>query len=174
MSRWFSLSLLGVTLAISGCDRPANVAVAALGDPTDPTGAQPKLQTIKLYVGSEEVIAEVASTPRQQQVGMMYRTNLAENAGMLFPLPFTQRAMFWMKHCPCPLSAAYIDPEGIIREIHDLEPYNTNTVAAASDNIRFVLETPRGWFQRHHVAEGVSVATESGTLMHTFFDRLRR
>ena len=174
MSRSFSAGFLVVILAITGCDKSPDLAVAALGDPTDPTEAQPKLPTMKLYVGSEEMIAEVAATPRQQQVGMMYRTNLAENAGMLFPLPFTRRAEFWMKHCPSPLSAAYIDPEGIIREIHDLEPFNTNTVAAASDNIRFVLETPRGWFQRHHISEGVSVATESGTLMHTFFNRPRK
>ena len=89
--------------------------------------------------------AELARTGVQQQTGMMFRTNLAENAGMLFPLPYSQSASFWMKNCPLPLSIAYIDPDGVIQEIHDLEPQNTNSVVSASNNIRFALETPRGW-----------------------------
>jgi hypothetical protein len=115
--------------------------------------------------------AELALTQKEQQTGMMLRTNMAENAGMLFPLPATQQASFWMANCPLPLSAAYIDPEGIIREIHDLQPYNTNPVQSASDNIRFVLETPRGWFERHHIGAGTLIRTEQGTLMETFFSR---
>src|SRR5215510_11722268 len=114
----------------------------AIGAPFEPKQAQPKLQTMKLYIGTQEMIAELALTPMQQQTGMMFRTNMEENAGMLFPLPYTQRAAFWMKNCPYHLSAAYIDPDGIIQEIHDLQPYNTNSAVAASDNIRFVLETP--------------------------------
>jgi hypothetical protein len=100
---------------------------------------------------------------------MMFRTNMAENGGMLFPLPWTQQASFWMKNCPMPLSAAYIDPEGIIQEIHDFQPFNTNSVVAAGNNIRFVLETPQGWFQKHHIQPGVAIATERGPLMQTFF-----
>jgi uncharacterized membrane protein (UPF0127 family) len=129
------------------------------------------LSTIKLYVGSHEMTAELALTPMQQHTGMMFRTNMAENAGMLFPLPFTQRASFYMKNCPYPLSAAYIDPEGIIQEIHALEPFNTNPVEAASANIRFVLETPQNWFVQHQVGVGVAVASERGPLMRTFFGK---
>jgi len=70
-----------------------------------------------------------------------------------------------------PLSAAYIDPDGVIQEIYPLRPYDTNSVVSASDNIRFVLETPQGWFERHHIGTGVAVATERGTLMQTFGHR---
>jgi uncharacterized membrane protein (UPF0127 family) len=126
---------------------------------------------MKLWIGPEQMEAELALTPRQMQVGMMYRTNMADNAGMLFALFTTQRAEFWMQHCPLPLSAAYIDPEGIIQEIHDLQPFNTNTVKADSDNIRFVLETPQGWFARHHISPGTKIRTERGNLMETFFPK---
>ena len=61
---------------------------------------------------------------------------LAEDAGMFFPLPATQRASFWMKNCPLPLSAAFIDPEGIIQEIHQFQPHNTNAVVSSAANIR--------------------------------------
>jgi uncharacterized membrane protein (UPF0127 family) len=138
-------------------------------DPGAPTQAQPRLQTLKLYLGPQVMVAELALTPDQQRIGMMFRTNMDENAGMLFPLPYTQPAAFWMKNCPLPLSAAYIDPEGIIQEIHDFQPFNTNAVVAASNNIRFVLETPQGWFQKHDIKPGMAIATERGPLMQTFF-----
>ena len=66
------------------------------------------------------------------------------------------------------LSAAYIDPEGVILEIHDLQPHNTNSVVAASERVQFVLETNQGWFGRHHVTTGMVVRTERGTLAETF------
>jgi uncharacterized membrane protein (UPF0127 family) len=156
-----------------GCERqavPAAVSSAPL-DPGEPTSAQPQLQTMKLYVGANEIISELALTAQQQRTGMMFRTNMAENAGMLFPLPVTQRANFWMKNCPYPLSAAYIDEEGVIREIHDFKPFDTNGVVSAEENIRFVLETRQGWFERHQVKPGVVVAPEGRSLMQTFFKR---
>jgi len=168
--------ILCVLLALAagwGCDRqvaPAAVPSAPV-DPGEPTSAQPQLQTMKLYVGAKEIIAELALTAQQQRTGMMFRTNMAENAGMLFPLPYTQRANFWMKNCPYPLSAAYIDEEGVIREIHDLKPFDTNGVVAAEEYVRFVLETQPGWFDRHQIKPGVVVATERGSLMQTFFKR---
>ncbi len=160
--------LMLVGLVACGCDESSPQPTA---DPGEPTRAQSGLQTMKLYVGSREVVAELALSFQQQRTGMMFRTNLAENAAMLFPLPVTQQARFWMKNCPSALSAAYIDLEGIIQEIHDLEPYNTNSVVSATDNIRFVLETPKGWFQRHQIHEGVAVVTERGPLMQTFFGK---
>jgi len=116
-----------------------------------------------------EMVAELALTARQVQTGMMFRTNLAENAGMLFVFSVPHRASFWMKNCPLPLSAAYLDPEGVILEIHDLQPHNTNPVAASSERVQFVIEANQGWFQRHQVKEGMVVRTEHGTLLETFF-----
>jgi uncharacterized membrane protein (UPF0127 family) len=167
------LTLLLAVAACGGCAGGCNkAAVPANGEaasPKLPTEAQPKLQTMKLWLGAEEMIAELALTGAQMQTGMMFRTNLAENAGMLFVFPIPHRASFWMKNCPLPLSAAYIDPEGVILEIHDLEPHNTNSVEAASDRVQFVLETNQGWFGRHHVTPGMVVRTERGTLVETFF-----
>ncbi|MGH7968931.1 MAG: DUF192 domain-containing protein [Limisphaerales bacterium] len=161
------MGLTGMALC-AGCVKPAAPAPPA-SDSSDPTEAQPKLQTMRIYVGPEEMTAELALTPMQLHTGMMFRTNMDANAGMLFPLPVTQRASFYMKNCPYALSAAYIDPDGIIQEIHKLEPFNTNPVEAASANIRFVLETPQGWFEQHHIGTGVAVATERGPLLQTFF-----
>ncbi len=165
------LTLSLMAIVCGGCGKLTEPAAGPTEKAALPTQAQPKLRTLKLWLGAEEMNAELALTQKEQQTGMMFRTNMTENAGMLFPLPATQQASFWMANCPLPLSAAYIDPEGIIREIHDLQPYNTNPVQSASDNIRFVLETPRGWFERHHIGAGTLIRTEQGTLMETFFSR---
>ena len=100
---------------------------------------------------------------------MMFRTNMAEGEGMVFVFPMPQRADFWMKNTILPLSAAYIDPDGQILEIHDLQPQDTNSVTAATGNIQYVLETRQGWFKRHNIREGTVIATERGTLRKTFF-----
>jgi hypothetical protein len=175
MNQWRILTFL-LALALcggcaGGCKRAASPATGPVGGPSLPTAAQPKLQTMKLWLGAEEMVAELALTGQQTQTGMMFRTNLAENAGMLFVFPTPYRASFWMKNCPLPLSAAYIDPEGVILEIHDLQPHNTNSVVASSEQVQFVLEVNQGWFGRHKVTTGMVVRTEHGPLRETFFGK---
>ncbi|HVV01266.1 MAG TPA: DUF192 domain-containing protein, partial [Verrucomicrobiae bacterium] len=139
-----------------------------------PTQAQPKLPTMRLWLGPEEMIAELATNAKTWQTGMMFRTNMAENEGMLFVFPRPERANFWMKNTILPLSAAYINPDGVILEIHKLQPESTNEVMAASDRIQYVLETSQGWFQRHRVNTGTVVRAESGPLHEVFFNRQAR
>jgi hypothetical protein len=112
---------------------------------------------MKLYVGPAEIAAELAQKPQEIMTGMMFRTNVVENEGMLFVLNFPQQASFWMSNCPVPLSCAYINMEGVIEEIHDMEPHNTNSIVAATNNILFVLETRQGWFDRNQVRTGIAV-----------------
>lgn len=135
-----------------------------------PTQAQPKLRTMKIYLGAETLDAELALTPRQEQIGMMFRTNIQETDAMLFVLPYPMRASFWMKNCPESISGAYITPDGIIREIHRMEQNNTNAVVAARDDIQFVLETREGWFTRHNIAPGTVIRTDRGSLAETFLN----
>jgi uncharacterized protein len=132
------------------------------------TQAQPKLPTIKVWLGAEELITEMARSPVEVETGMMFRTNMAENEAMIFVLPYAQQATFWMANCPHPLSVAYINTDGVIEEIHPLEAFDTNNVVAKATNIRFALETPQGWFDRHHVSTGTVVRTERGSLKQTF------
>jgi len=154
-------------LLVTGCNNstPSLPPPPAAPVPWQPTAAQPRLATTKLYVGSAEIIAEKALLPKEIATGMMFRTNIVEEEGMIFNLRQPQQASFWMKNCPKPLSCAYIDPQGIILEIREMEPNNTNSIVASSDNVMFVLETARGWFERHGVHTGMLVQAESGPLV---------
>jgi len=130
--------------------------------------AQPRLQTIKLYVGTQELATELALKPVEIFTGMMWRTNMPEGEAMLFVFPTAEPRAFYMRNTYVPLSLAYISPEGIIEEIHDLQPLNENSVPSKADNIQFVLEVPQGWFRRHNITPGTLVRTQYGELKKTF------
>jgi uncharacterized membrane protein (UPF0127 family) len=90
----------------------------------------PRLATVKLSIGSKQMIAEIATTPREVATGLMFRKSIGLDEGMLFVFDRPGRRSFWMKNCDLPLSAAYIGPDGKILEIHDLEPNNTDPVVS--------------------------------------------
>src|SRR5688500_16962604 len=150
-------------------DKPA--ATTAPLDPRTPTQAQPKLRTIKLWLGAEELITEIAASEKEIVTGMMFRTDMGENEGMLFILPAPQRASFWMKNTLVPLSCAYIDAEGTILEIHDMKPRDETPIPSKVTNILYVLAVKQGWFQRHNIGVSTQIRTERGTLAETFFQR---
>ena len=129
---------------------------------------QPKLPVMKLWVGTNQVDAEIAQTLPQIQTGMMFRTNMAEMEGMLFVFPQPHQVAFYMRNTLLPLSCAYIDPEGTILEIYDMEPLNEATIRSRSDQIQYVLEMNQGWFDRHNIRPGVAISTERGTFPKTF------
>jgi uncharacterized protein len=164
-------ALMLATALWAGCQKSADVAPAPPVDDGLPTRAQPKLRTMKIYLGAEILDAEMALTDEQVRTGMMFRTNIQETDAMLFVFSGPFQPKFWMKNCPESLSAAYISPDGVIAEIHHFEKNNTNSVAAASDNIQFVLEVKDGWFARHNINPGTVIRTEKGPLQETFFPR---
>ena len=166
----FLVFLLAATL-LAGCKKTETAAAPPPPEDWLPTHAQPKLPTMKIYLGAETLDAELALTEKEEMTGMMFRTNIQDTDSMLFVLPEPQRASFWMKNCPESISAAYISPDGVIQEIHHLERIDTNAVLAASDDIQFVLETSDGWFARHNVNTGAVIRTEKGSLAETFLQR---
>jgi len=174
MKRFGLLILLVAGLsAVAGCSKPATSAPTPKAETTPeeeklPTHAQAKLQTLKLYIGPEVLDAELALTYDQIRTGMMFRTNIQETDAMLFVFTAPFRVSFWMTNCPESLSAAYIDPDGIIREIHHLEKMDPTSVDAATNNIQYVLEVKDGWFTRHHITTNTLIRTERGSLAQTF------
>jgi uncharacterized protein len=163
------IPLVMAVLLLAGCHQANTPDTSPAQTPWEPTEAQPKLATMKIYLGPVEVLdTELALTPKEMQTGMMFRTNIQDSDSMLFLLPYPMRASFWMKNCPESISAAYINTDGFIAEIHHLEKNDTNGVIAATDDIRFVLETSDGWFTRHNIAVGTLIRTEKGSLAETF------
>lgn len=160
--------------AVSSRDTPAPPASVANSrtTPATTTGEpQARLPTIKLYVGTNEITAEIASKPHEIETGMMWRTSLPEMEGMLFVFPRPEQRSFWMKNCPLPMTCAYIAASGEILETRDMLPQDETGILSRTDEVQFVLEMNRDWFKNHNVNVGAVIATEHGPLRKTFYGR---
>ncbi len=118
---------------------------------------------LHLLAGTGHLAVEVARTHEELSRGLMYRRVLGEDAGMLFLLPREGVASFWMANTTIPLSVAFLDRDGIILEVHDLQPLDTKIVASRSSRVCFALEVNRDWFARHGVREGETIQPEGAT-----------
>jgi uncharacterized membrane protein (UPF0127 family) len=72
---------------------------------------------------------------------------------MLFIFENDQMLSFWMKNTPTPLSIAYIDYAGRIRDILDMTPYSLADINSTV-SVRYALEVPQGWFDRAGISKG--------------------
>ncbi len=103
-----------------------------------------------------EVPVEVADTEEERQMGLMGRDALAEDAGMLFVFDAEQQLSFWMKDTLIPLSIAYIDSEGRIVDIQDMQPLDETPHLSAAP-AQYALEVNQGFFGARGIQVGDTV-----------------
>jgi hypothetical protein len=107
-----------------------------------------------LRIGAVTVEAEVADETDERTIGLMGRKELAEGKGMLFVFREPQPLGFWMRDTLVPLSIAYINAAGVIREIHDLQPLDESPARSAFRDLLYALEVPQGWFLKNKILPG--------------------
>ncbi|MEH2053727.1 DUF192 domain-containing protein [Nostoc sp.] len=126
MTRRLSLLSMLLSLFLMGCSAPTTAkppsptsasqtpAPVSLGQtlPISAKAIVPNGTTIKL---------EVAQTPEQQEMGLMYRPALPDDRGMLFPFPSAQPVSFWMKNTPMPLDIVFLH-KGVVKYIQAATP----------------------------------------------------
>jgi uncharacterized protein len=171
--RGSAVALVVFLAACNGTDAGQGTTVSSPAAPAaQPKGTpQPKLPTVKLWVGTNQVTAEIASTHQQIQTGMMFRTNMAEMEGMIFVFPQPNQVAFYMRNTLIPLSCAYIDPEGTILETFEMQPLDETAIPSKSHQVQYVLEMKQGWFDRHKIRPGMAISSEHGSLAQTFLRR---
>ena len=102
-----------------------------------------------------EVRVEIADGPFEQMRGLMYRTELGEDRGMLFVYRREQVLSFWMKNTRIPLSIAYIDSKGRITDILDMKPLDDKPPHyLSSEPVQYALEVNKGFFEKRGVRVG--------------------
>ena len=99
------------------------------------------------------VKAEIASTFEERKNGFMFRQTIPDGTGMLFVFEYEQILDFWMKNTPHPLSIAYIDKNGKIRDVLDMTPLSLANVTSSVE-VLYALEVPQGWFDKVNVRVG--------------------
>ena len=107
--------------------------------------------------GTEFIVnAEIAEKTEDRNHGFMERKNIPDGTGMLFVFEKDQILSFWMKNTPHPLSIAYIDSKGKIRNIYDMTPYSLSSIVSTV-SVRYALEVPQGWYKKNGITEGDTV-----------------
>ena len=107
--------------------------------------------------GREFIVnAEIAEKAEDRNHGFMERKNIPDGTGMLFIFERDQILSFWMKNTPHPLSIAYIDSKGKIRNIYDMTPYSLSSIVSTV-SVRYALEVPQGWYKKNGITEGDTV-----------------
>lgn len=123
-----------------------------------PTAGQTLLATspaiIKKVDGdSVNLTVELARTSSEQQTGLMGRTSLADDTGMLFIFPAPTTGGFWMRNTLIPLSIAFIDQQGLILNIQDMQPQSDEVHAPGQPYVK-ALEVPQGYFAKKGIKVG--------------------
>ena len=99
------------------------------------------------------VKAEIATTFEERKNGFMFRQDIPDGTGMLFVFEEEQVLDFWMKNTPHPLSIAYIDKNGRIRDILDMTPFSLANVTSSTKAL-YALEVPQGWYEKVNIKVG--------------------
>lgn len=136
---------------------PAVSAAPADRCPKDPT-PNAKLATTRIRVGTTPLDVELAETDEQSQKGLMFRTAMAEDHGMLFDLHDFRDHEFWMHNTCIPLDMLFIDKQGKIVGILENVPVLNDDPRSVGCPSSWVLETNAGWSRRHGVHPGDTVA----------------
>jgi uncharacterized membrane protein (UPF0127 family) len=111
------------------------------------------LPRVTLTAGMHLIQAQVASNHEQRAVGLMYRTDMPANEGMLFIFEQASVQCFWMRNTYLPLTAAFLADDGSIVNLADMQPRSDQSHCSARP-VRYVLEMHQGWFAKRGIKAG--------------------
>lgn len=116
-------------------------------------GPQLQLPRVTLSAGMHLIHAQVAANPQERAVGLMFRTEMPVNEGMLFAFDQPAEQCFWMKNTLLPLTAAFVADDGTIVNLADMQPQSLVSHCSTRP-VRFVLEMNKGWFDKRGLKAG--------------------
>lgn len=118
--------------------------------------AQAQMPKLELTIGMYRIEAEVAAGQDERMQGLMNRRVLAPQQGMLFVFPEQRAHCMWMRNTFLPLSVAFLDQQGRVINIEDMEPQTEDNHCAAGQ-ARFALEMNKGWFAAKGIKPGARI-----------------
>jgi len=111
---------------------------------------QMNLQRVELTASMYRIQAQVAATPQERQIGLMFRREMPQHEGMLFVFEQPATQCFWMKNTPLSLTAAFVADDGTIVNLADMQPLSEDSHCSAKP-VRYVLEMNQGWFAKRGI-----------------------
>jgi uncharacterized protein len=138
--------------ALSACDRsvaPAEKSGKTLAEHFD------------IKIGQSTASLQIAVLPIEQQHGLMHRRDLKPNEGMVFVYRYPQQMSFWMRNTPTPLDIGFFNSEGVLLEVHPLLPFDETPVKSRSEELKYAVELPQGWYAKNEVRPGARLDTKA-------------
>lgn len=108
-------------------------------------------------IGEHTLALLVVTTPETRAQGLMFVRELPQDTGMLFVFPEDAQQSFWMRNTFIPLSVAFLDAEGRILNIADMQPLDDQTFHTSAGPARYALEVNQGWFAARQIEAGAAV-----------------
>jgi uncharacterized membrane protein (UPF0127 family) len=136
------------------------VMLATLFSVATPADARFRREALTLITagGEKRIEIEVADTDELKALGLMFRTSLADTAGMLFPYSPPQEITMWMKNTYIPLDMVFIRSDGIVHRIEARTTPLSETVIASKGPVSAVLELAGGAAERLGLKPGDRVS----------------
>jgi uncharacterized membrane protein (UPF0127 family) len=142
-------------------DPPPPVAKPATSCPPDDLATPPTLRrgtiTAPEAKGAPPLDVEIADTPATEQRGLMYRTKLGENQGMIFVWPSESRRTFWMHNTCIPLDMLFLAKDGTVVGLLEQVPTLNDRSRSVRCPAAYVLEVNAGWTRRHGIKPGMKL-----------------
>ncbi len=118
---------------------------------------QMQLQRVDITAGIHRIDAQVAVTPEEREIGLMFRQDMPAQEGMLFVFEQPATQCFWMKNTLLPLTAAFVAEDGTIVNLADMKPQTLDSHCSAKP-VRYVLEMNQGWFAKKGIKAGFKLS----------------
>lgn len=120
---------------------------------------QMNLRRIDLTAGMYRIDTQLAITPQQREIGLMFRKEMPQQEGMLFVFEVHGVQCFWMRNTLLPLTAAFVADDGTIVNLADMKPMSDESHCSAKP-VRYVLEMNQGWFAKRGIKAGAKLGGE--------------
>ena len=147
--RVLSVATPVLALCLAACDESAKPAAPAPG--VDAATRFP------IAIGASSLKVRLALTELEQTTGLMTTKALPKDEGMLFAYREPRRLAFWMKNVPYDIDIGYFDTTGRLDEVARLRAEDLEPVDTKSENIRYAVEAPAGWYADHGVRPGAKL-----------------
>jgi uncharacterized membrane protein (UPF0127 family) len=135
----------------------SGLLVACNKDSSSPGVVMPGDTWFSVRINETSLQVQLALTPAEQQRGLMYREDLAQDAGMIFAYRDPKPMSFWMANTSIPLDLGIFDEKGTLLEIYQLVPFDTKSVRSRTEDALFAIETNRGWYAANGLYPGAKL-----------------
>ena len=151
--RWL-LTLTGLILSLTllGCEdaeESGNADTATVDD------------WLPVEIDGKSIEIQIAFKEHELSKGLMYRSSMGENRGMLFYYDPPKQMSFWMQNTKIPLDIGYFTSDGVLREVYPMYPMDLRSVKSKRDDLLMALEMNQGWYTKNEVRPGDSIDLES-------------